>query len=63
MLSGFVFDSEKRSVQLFQRFHMFLPPTYFMELIRASFLSGTDAVTVLKDVSILAGMPFYFSSL
>ncbi len=34
-----------------------------MELIRASFLSGTDAVTVLKDVSILAGMPFYFSSL
>jgi len=31
-----------------------------MELIRASFLSGTDAVTVLKDVSILAGYAFLF---
>ena len=31
-----------------------------MELIRASFLSGTDAQTVIKDTAILAAYAFMF---
>ena len=59
MLSGFVFDL-RNVPSAISAVSYVLPPTYFMELIRASFLSGTDAVTVLKDVSILAGYAFLF---
>lgn len=59
MLSGFVFDLRNVPTAVSTVSYL-LPPTYFMELVRASFLSGTDATTVLKDVGILAAYAVLF---
>lgn len=59
MLSGFVFDL-RNVPDVIAAVSYALPPTYFMELIRASFLSGTDAWTVFKDCGILAGYAVLF---
>lgn len=59
MLSGFVFDL-RNVPEAIAAVSYVLPPTYFMELIRASFLSGTDAQTVIKDTAILAAYAFMF---
>lgn len=59
MLSGFVFDL-RNVPEAIAAVSYVLPPTYFMELIRASFLSGTDAQTVIKNTAILAAYAFMF---
>ena len=59
MLSGFVFDLRNVPSAIAAVSYV-LPPTYFMELIRASFLSGTDTLTVMKDTAILAAYAFLF---
>ena len=53
MLSGFVFDL-RNVPEAIATVSYLLPATYYMELIRASFLSGNDPMTVIKDIGILA---------
>lgn len=59
MLSGFLFDL--RNVPMFiQVVSAILPVTYFMELVKASFLSGDNWPVVFKNWAILLGYALLF---
>lgn len=59
LLSGFVFDL-RNVPDAIAVISYALPATYFMELIRGSFLSGDDPAMVVKDWLILLGYAVLF---
>lgn len=59
LLSGFVFDLRNVPEAIAVIAYM-LPATYFMELIRSSFLSGDDPAMIIKDWLILLGYAALF---
>lgn len=53
MLSGFVFDLNNvpQAIRIISRF---LPPTYFMRVVKTLFLAGNDWPVVLQNMAVLA---------
>lgn len=62
MLSGFLFDTHSQpwGVQLVSRF---LPTTYYLEMMKSLFLSGTYWPLIIKNTLILLGYAVFFISL